>query len=167
VELPRFEKSLDELDSLGEKWVWFLKHAGDLSVVPDELKEPEELGQALESARVSAFDEIELDNYEKRLFWLEDQKTGLQRMKEHAMKKGLEKGLEKGREEGRQEGREEGRLEGELRGRVSALFAVLAARGLALDEGQRARIEGCDSLDELDEWLVRAPIVESAAGLFE
>jgi hypothetical protein len=68
-----------------------------------------------------------------------------------------------GREEGRQEGREEGRHEGEQ----AALFEVLDARGLQVDEGVRQRILACKDLSQLKLWLRKAVSVESAQELFE
>jgi hypothetical protein len=37
-----------------------------------------------------------------------------------------------------------------------ALLTVLAARGLTLDEAARGRIDGCDDVVVLNDWLRRA-----------
>jgi Putative restriction endonuclease len=56
----------------------------------------------------------------------------------------------------RTEGKLEGSREGEIKGRRDALLAVLAARGLAVSEAQRARILEAADVEVLDRWLVQA-----------
>ncbi len=68
-----------------------------------------------------------------------------------------------GREEGREEGRQEGRQEGEM----GALFEVLDARGLDVDDESRRRILACTELAQLKLWLRRAVAVKSVQALFE
>jgi hypothetical protein len=67
-----------------------------------------------------------------------------------------------GKAEGVREGEAKGLREGEARGKRAALQTVLAARGLALDDALRARIEACDDLARLDRWLARALTAASA-----
>ncbi len=59
---------------------------------------------------------------------------------------------------GVQEGRDTGRDEG----KVSAILAVLAARGLAVSDEVRARITACRDAATLDRWIVRAALSRSA-----
>jgi hypothetical protein len=54
------------------------------------------------------------------------------------------------------EGEAVGFTKGHLSGKAEALMAVLAARGLALDEASRARITGCLDVARLERWLVHA-----------
>jgi hypothetical protein len=67
-----------------------------------------------------------------------------------------------GRREGRDEGRKEGRDEGLSEGKAAAILAVLAARGIAVQEETRARILGCREGDVLDRWIVGAATASSA-----
>jgi hypothetical protein len=53
--------------------------------------------------------------------------------------------------------------EGETVGTAKAILAVLAARGLAVDEAVRARIRACSDGALLNRWLVRAVTVSSAS----
>lgn len=62
----------------------------------------------------------------------------------------------------RTEAAQKGKLEGELRGRIDALLAVLAARGLPLDEAQRGEIEATRDKRQLDAWIAKAAVVGSA-----
>jgi len=40
VELPKFNKTEDELKTTEDKWLYFLKHAKELNAVPGNIKEP-------------------------------------------------------------------------------------------------------------------------------
>ncbi len=64
------------------------------------------------------------------------------------------------------EGKAEGKAEGEAKGKAEAILQVLAARGLAVSEAQRARVLGCTNLGQLDSWLERAVTAPSADEVF-
>jgi hypothetical protein len=71
----------------------------------------------------------------------------------------------KGQREGEIKGRREGETKGKLEGRRDSLLTVMAARGLAVSEAQRARILEAEDVEVLDRWLaqaVTAPSVEAA-----
>nr|MCU0687583.1 Uma2 family endonuclease [Polyangiaceae bacterium] len=86
----------------------------------------------------------------------------------------LAEGEARGKAEGRAEGKAEGLREGEARGKAegkaeglregkaAALLTVLAARGLAVDDETRARLEACADPAQLDRWLARALTAASA-----
>ena len=61
--------------------------------------------------------------------------------------------------------RAEGREEGIGRGKAEAVVAVLEARGVPLDRGDRDRILGEQDLARLERWIVRAIACTSAAEL--
>ena len=60
-----------------------------------------------------------------------------------------------------------GRVEGRVEGRAEAVLAVLDARGLAVTDEQRERIEGTTDLEALDRLVRNAATVDSASELFE
>lgn len=64
-----------------------------------------------------------------------------------------------------------GRAEGETKGRVEAkaadILAVLEARQKAVTAEQRARVEGCTDLAQLDRWLRQAATLNDTRELFE
>ena len=64
VELPKFDKSLDELSNLCEKWIYFLKSIHCHDRMPSHLSEPifREAGNLL---REMALSELEYTQYEK------------------------------------------------------------------------------------------------------
>ena len=51
--------------------------------------------------------------------------------------------------------------EGEVEGARADVLAVLAARGLAVSDELRARINGCDDLPTLRTWITRAAVATS------
>lgn len=67
----------------------------------------------------------------------------------------------------RAEGLSAGVEQGIEQGIAESILALLADRGLSLDEADRARILACRDLDQLRRWLLAAARVDDAARLFE
>jgi predicted transposase/invertase (TIGR01784 family) len=65
VELPKFTKSEQELVSITDKWIYFIKHAGELDFVPTSFTEPH-LVEAFEMANTAGLSEDELELQLKR-----------------------------------------------------------------------------------------------------
>jgi predicted transposase/invertase (TIGR01784 family) len=80
VELPKFNKKLHELKTLTEKWVYFIKNAENLEVVPDNIND-EGLKSAYEEANVQTWTQEELDAYEYAFMREEDEKARLDKAK--------------------------------------------------------------------------------------
>jgi predicted transposase/invertase (TIGR01784 family) len=74
VELPKFHKSLSELTSLSDKWIYFLKEAAHLDNIPDSLGEVAEIEVALNIANQAKMTSEELDIVERRGIMLQDEK---------------------------------------------------------------------------------------------
>jgi len=127
---------------------------------------------AFDAAQQMAWSREELDAYDMRGIYIQDERGHItfakEEGREEGIQEGLEKGLEKGREEGRQEGLEKGleegrRAEGELvlrllARRIGAVPAEQAetVRGLSserLGELGEALLE-LSSLGDLEDWLV-------------
>ena len=81
VELPKFNKELHELKTLTEKWVYFIKNAENLEVVPDNIND-EGLKSAYEEANVQTWTQEELDAYEYAFMREEDERARLDKAKE-------------------------------------------------------------------------------------
>lgn len=75
VELPNFKKELSQLSSLTDKWIYFMKHAIDLQMVPETMGEVSEIQKAFAIANEANFNREELEDLEKREMFLEDQKN--------------------------------------------------------------------------------------------
>ncbi len=111
AELPKFTKTLPELETVAEKWLYFLKHARSLQDIPSNLKAVPALERAFELANQAALTPAELEVLEKREMFLHDSRNAILKASKDGEKRGIQKGLEQGRQEGRQEGRQAGRQE--------------------------------------------------------
>ncbi len=78
IELPKFNKELHELETLTEKWVYFIKNAENLEVVPDNIND-EGLKSAYEEANVQTWTQEELDAYEYAFMREEDERARLEK----------------------------------------------------------------------------------------
>ncbi|MGE5343066.1 MAG: Rpn family recombination-promoting nuclease/putative transposase [Candidatus Omnitrophota bacterium] len=64
VELPKFTKTLDQLQNVKDKWIYFVKNAVDLEMIPKEMEEPKEIREAFEVANRYGWTKEELDIYD-------------------------------------------------------------------------------------------------------
>lgn len=92
VELPKFKKKLEELETICDKWIYFIKNAPQFKEKPGIMTEIPVLDKALEIAnRVNSTPE-ELEAIEKRAFWLADQKAREINAREMGRVEGLAEG---------------------------------------------------------------------------
>jgi predicted transposase/invertase (TIGR01784 family) len=73
VELPKFDKAITDLETLADKWLYFLKHAIDLDVVPESMNLVPEIKQAFDFAREGNLSPEELDELEHQEFFIQEQ----------------------------------------------------------------------------------------------
>ncbi|BAZ13477.1 hypothetical protein NIES4071_53160 [Calothrix sp. NIES-4071] len=92
VELPKFTKQLSELETLSDKWLYFLKAANTLKSVPPSLEEVPEINHAFEVARESKLTPKELEALEKREIFLHDSKNAILKAKQDGEAKGRREG---------------------------------------------------------------------------
>ncbi len=95
VELPKFKKTLDNLDTLIDKWLYFLKSANQLESVPPSLGDVAAINHAFTVAKQSKLSRKELEVLENREMFLHDNRNAIL----------------KARQDGKTEGRQEERLE--------------------------------------------------------
>ena len=115
VELPKFKvakEELDRLDSMFDKWLYFLKYVDDLSARPSAFDSDQEICSAFESANLANLDKDELALYENNLTLIRDQRGRIA----YALNRGIEKGRRKGIIEGKITGKAEGLCEGKAEG---------------------------------------------------
>ena len=118
IELKKFNKTIDELETYEDKWCYFFKHAhkpesmhkliaDDNDVITKAYHELSMQNWTQEEfSRYEAYEKITMDNLARDDY-----------IEQHARETGLKEGLRKGREEGREEGLEEGLEEGVKKGR--------------------------------------------------
>ena len=73
VELPKFTKEIDALENITDKWLYFMKEAGNLEVVPEKLETIDEIEQAFTIANEATLSVEELDKIQNQEFYLQDQ----------------------------------------------------------------------------------------------
>jgi predicted transposase/invertase (TIGR01784 family) len=77
VELPKFKTPLSDLETLADKWIYFLQNARDLTVVPETMGGIEEIQQAFDIANQAGLTREELDLVERQLMYIQDQRGAL------------------------------------------------------------------------------------------
>jgi predicted transposase/invertase (TIGR01784 family) len=79
--MPKFNKTIEELETRFEKWLFVLKNLHKLDRVPEKLKESIFL-QLFETAEISKFSQQEYLEYENSLKYYRDLKNSLDTAKE-------------------------------------------------------------------------------------
>jgi predicted transposase/invertase (TIGR01784 family) len=96
VELPKFIKPLEELETLVEKWLYFIKNANQLETVPIAMKAVPALDHAFTVAQQSRLSRKELEVLEKRQMFLHDNRNAILKAKQDGLKEGEQKGRQEG-----------------------------------------------------------------------
>ncbi len=95
VELPKFTKSLDELTSVTDRWIYFLRQADSLEMIPESWQGTPALEKAFQIAELSNLSREELDIFERKQRFLQDNRN--------SVLKGIEQGIEQGIKQGEQQ----------------------------------------------------------------
>ena len=98
IELPKFTKELHQLETLTDKWIYFIKYARSLTEIPEKMDDVTELHRAFEIANQADLTPAELEDLERQEMFIYDQQGA------------IALGLEQGRQEGLEQGREEEKL---------------------------------------------------------
>jgi len=98
IELPKFNKEETELETIQDKWLYFIKNAGDLDYIPHNLEQ--ELEKAFSIANEANLSAEELELQHKKRDWIYIQKSSIELATKTGLKQGLEQGIEKGLEQG-------------------------------------------------------------------
>jgi predicted transposase/invertase (TIGR01784 family) len=128
IELRKFNKKEEELESVVEKWIYFIKNAGNLAMIPKSAEEIPELKEAYTQATMHTWSEKELEVYE---YWQIRDATDKVVM-ERQFEKGIEQGIEKGIEQGIGKGIEKVALKMKLAG--IDFDIIMQATGLNRDD---------------------------------
>ncbi len=156
IELPKFTKPLEELETPLDQWLFVLRHLSELSDRPDLLQQNPIFNQLFEVAEFASLSRSEQGRYENSLKYYRDWNN--------VMNTARREGREEGREEGRQEGREEGRQEGQqvlllrqLLRKLGELPAALETQIATLNSEDLAelgeRVFDLSTVVDLRDWL--------------
>ena len=124
VELPKFTKNLEELEDIKDKWIYFVKNAGDMTMIRHQLEEPKELREAFASANQMSWSKEELDAYDARGIYIQDERGRI----ELALEEGKKIGVGEGRK-----GREK-EIARELKGNGVDIDLIIKSTGLTKEE---------------------------------
>ena len=113
VELPKFNATIEQIQSLTDKWIYFMKNISKLDNIPENMETIPEMNKAFNIANRANLSREELEDLHKREMFLQDQQAVIIKSKKEGLKEGRQEGLKEGRQEGLKEGRQEGLKEGE------------------------------------------------------
>jgi predicted transposase/invertase (TIGR01784 family) len=95
VELPKFQKELEQLETLADKWIYFMKYARSLTSVPETMDSIPEIHQAFDIANEAKLSREELEDLDRREQFIYDQQGAIIK----ATQEGIEQGIEQGKRE--------------------------------------------------------------------
>ena len=95
IELPKFNKSLDQLDSHFDKWMFLLRHLAELTDRPQSLQEgifPE----LFAAAEIANFSPTEQETYINSLKYYRDMNNVVDTARQEGIQKGIQEGIQTG-----------------------------------------------------------------------
>ena len=114
LEMPKFTKQENELESLFDKWLYVIRNLAALMERPRVLQE-KVFAHLFEAAEIAKFSRVERYEYEESLKAYRDWLSVMATAELRGEERGEERGFKKGEEKGLKEGLEKGRLEERLR----------------------------------------------------
>ena len=102
LEMPKFNKSEDELESMFDKWLFVLRNLASLLERPRALQN-RVFDRLFETAEIAKFTKTELSEYWDSLKNFRDWYSVISTAEKRGRAEGLEEGLNKGKEEGARE----------------------------------------------------------------
>ncbi len=94
AELPKFTQTENELDSIIDKWLYFLKHVDDLTIIPDTLSNVPEIKHAFDLANRASWTAKELEEQESYEMIIQDQRGAISLAEKKAKAQGVAETLE-------------------------------------------------------------------------
>ena len=110
VEIAKFNKTLEQLETLYEKWLYALKNLYKLTQRPKELCD-KVFDRLFEEAEIAKFTPQELREYEASKKAYRDIKNSIDTAKQEGKQEGLAEGMELGLKKGMKKGMEKGKNE--------------------------------------------------------
>jgi len=155
LELPKFKKTIDQLDNHFDKWLFLLKHLPDVEEPPLPLQENVFM-QLFEVARITNFSPAEREAYENSLKYYRDMNGVIETAREEGIQEGKAQGIQEGKAQGVQEGKSLlllkllSRKLGTIPDEITFLLHQLAPE--QLDTLSEALFD-LESLEDLHNWL--------------
>jgi predicted transposase/invertase (TIGR01784 family) len=90
LEMPKFNKTLEELETRFDKWLYVLKNLNRLDSIPEKLKERVFM-KLFETAEIAKFTPAQVNSYEDSLKYYRDLKNSLDTARAEGVTEGIEK----------------------------------------------------------------------------
>jgi predicted transposase/invertase (TIGR01784 family) len=103
LEMSKFDKTIDELVTYYDKWLYLLKNFAYLDKIPDKLRE-KIFQKIFQIAEIAKYNPKERQSYENSLKYYRDMENSLGLKYEKGLKAGEAKGLKRGIKKGIKEG---------------------------------------------------------------
>ena len=135
VEIAKFDKSLEELETLYDKWLYVLKNLSKLDNRPKELRD-RVFDRLFEESEIAKFTPLELREYEDSKKAYRDIKNSIDTAKREGIEEGMEKGIKKGIKQGIEKGIKQGIEIGQKKEheRLLNTARALFASGMSLEQ---------------------------------
>ena len=127
LEMPKFNKREDELETMFDKWLFVLRNLSSLFERPTALQE-RVFARLFEAAEIAKFSPTERNDYEESLKNFRDMYSVISTAEKKGHDKGLVEGMEKGLAEGMEKGASQKAIE---------IAAMMKAAGMPLTEISR------------------------------
>ncbi len=128
VELPKFNKELDELTTLTDKWIYFMKHTPDLETIPATMETVPELEKAFQIANEANLSLKEFEDMEAQEMAIEEQRGTVSRGIEEGLERAVEGAVERPLEGARAQLMQEGMQAGIKAGQRALILRMLERR---------------------------------------
>ena len=136
VVLAKFNKTLGELETLYEKWLYALKNLYKLTQRPKELCD-KVFDRLFEEAEIAKFTPQEMREYEASKMAYRDIKNCIDTAKQEGLAEGIEIGMEKGMKEGMEKGMAKGMEKG-MNQKALEIAENMLAMGLSAEQVSKA-----------------------------
>jgi predicted transposase/invertase (TIGR01784 family) len=107
VELKKFNKTVDELETDFDSWLYCLKHLPELPEQPTNIK-GEVFDELFELAEYEKLTEEDMEKYRKSVLEYNDVQNAVAYAGKKALAEGMQKGMQKGMQQGMQQGIQQG-----------------------------------------------------------
>jgi predicted transposase/invertase (TIGR01784 family) len=94
IELPKFNKTIDQLKTSIDQWTYFIKNAENLTLIPENVKD-EGLKEAYTEADKQNWTKLELEDYLRASIKERDEIGRIELAERRAAQRGMEKGINK------------------------------------------------------------------------
>ncbi|TAE52417.1 MAG: Rpn family recombination-promoting nuclease/putative transposase [Oscillatoriales cyanobacterium] len=99
IELPKFHKEASQLETLTDKWIYFMKYARMLSEVPETIDSVPEIHKAFDLANQARLSREEVEVYERKEQFIHDQQGAIIKAVEEARQAGIQAAREQRKRE--------------------------------------------------------------------